>query len=285
MNRTPRRNHLWLLLLIAAPAAVEVWSGWIGLGALCGFGEIHPLPGIWGSLQINTDITLPVGMEAYAGYGLYAWLASNAGEKVRTFARRSAIGALILSCVGQVAYHLLAAGHLRRAPSPVVVLVACLPVVVLAFAAALTHLMHADARVRERAAAEAAERVAAKAAAKSGNAVTRPAVTLPAETPAAKEAAPVTPPVSRPVTPETEPAAAVTGEGARKRADGEWLAEVRKLHAAQGDTLSVRKLMPQLKLLGGGSGIAVAKATEMLRQVKAEAGAGDDADDDAEAVV
>ena len=35
----PRWNHLWLLLLIAAPAAVEVWSGWIGLGSLSGFGE------------------------------------------------------------------------------------------------------------------------------------------------------------------------------------------------------------------------------------------------------
>lgn len=81
------------------------------------------------------------------------------------------------------------------------------------------------------------------------------------------EAFPVTP---EPVAPETETAATVTGEGTRKRTDEEWLAEVRKLHAAQGDALSVRKLMPQLKLLGGGSGIAIAKATDMLRQVKAE---------------
>ena len=36
----------WPLFLIAAPAAVAVWSGWVGLGALCGFGVIHPLPGI-----------------------------------------------------------------------------------------------------------------------------------------------------------------------------------------------------------------------------------------------
>lgn len=265
MNSERHRNHLWLLLLIAAPAAVEVWSGWIGLGALCGFGEIHPLPGIWDSLRINTDITLPIGMEAYAGYGLYAWLASNAGESVRTFARRSAIGALILSCVGQVAYHLLAAGHYVHAPSPVVVLVACLPVAVLAFAAALTHLMHADARARERAVTEAAERAAARAAAKTGNATQRP----PAAPPAPAEAVPGTP---APAAPETDTAAAVTEDAPRKRTDEEWLAEVRKLYASQGDDLSVRKLMPQLKLLGGGSGIAIAKATEMLRRVKAESG-------------
>lgn len=258
----PRRNNLWLLLLIAAPAAVEVWSGWIGLGTFCGFGEIRPLPGVWSGLQINTVLTLPVGMEAYAGYALWVWLASSAGETVRAFARRSAIGAFVLSCLGQTTYHLLAAAHLMRAPALVVILVACLPVAVLAFAAALTHLMLADAEARNRAVREAAERSAARVAAKSGNAAPRPEVTRPA----AGEAVSVTPPV----TPETETA---TGESARKRTDEEWLAEVRKLHGEQGDALSVRKLMPQLKLLGGGSGIAIAKATDMLRQVKAEAGA------------
>jgi hypothetical protein len=42
--------------------------------------------------------------------------------------------------------------------------------------------------------------------------------------------------------------------------------------------------MPQLKLLGGGSGIAIGKATEMLRQVKAEARAAAGVSDDAGAV-
>jgi hypothetical protein len=28
----------WPLFLIAAPAAVAVWSGWVGLGQMCGFG-------------------------------------------------------------------------------------------------------------------------------------------------------------------------------------------------------------------------------------------------------
>jgi hypothetical protein len=44
----------------------------VGLGGLCGFCVIHPLPGIWGGLQLNTAITLPVGMEAYGAYALGA---------------------------------------------------------------------------------------------------------------------------------------------------------------------------------------------------------------------
>jgi hypothetical protein len=43
--------------------------------------------------------------------------------------------------LGQVVYHLLAAAHAARAPWPVVVLVACLPVVTLGFGAGLTHLL------------------------------------------------------------------------------------------------------------------------------------------------
>jgi hypothetical protein len=113
------------------------------------------------------------------------------------------------------------------------------------------------ARVRDLTGAKAARRSAQG----SGNAQAAPPVT---PEPAAPETVPVTPP---PAVPETD-----AGEGARKRTDEEWLNEIRKLHADQGDTLSVRKLMPQLKLLGGGSAIAIARATDMLRQVKAEAG-------------
>ena len=136
-KRLPR----WPLLLIALPAAVAVWSGWVGLGGLCGFGVIHPLPGIWGGARLNTAITLPVGVEAYATYALAAWLTPGAPAPAQTFARRSAVGALALGMAGQVIYHLLAAAHAARAPWPVVVLVSCLPVVTLGFGAALTHLL------------------------------------------------------------------------------------------------------------------------------------------------
>ena len=140
MAGPPRR---WPVFLIASPAAVAVWSGWVGLGGLCGFGVIHPLPGIWDGARLNTAITLPIGVEAYGAYALGAWLRPGTSGQARTFARRSAIGALVLGMAGQVIYHLLAAAHAARAPWPVVMLVACLPVVTLGLGAALTHLLHA----------------------------------------------------------------------------------------------------------------------------------------------
>ena len=131
----------WPLILIAAPAAVAVWSGWVGLGELCGFGPVNLLPGIGGGFHLNTAITLPVGVEAYGAYALGAWLTPGVPGRARTFARRSAVGALALGMAGQVIYHLLAASGAQRAPWPVVVLVSCMPVVTLGFGAAFTHLL------------------------------------------------------------------------------------------------------------------------------------------------
>jgi hypothetical protein len=133
----------WPLVPIAAPAAVAIWSGWVGLGGMCGFGLVQPLPGIV-SWHLNTAITLPIGVEAYGAYALGAWLTPGTPERARAFARRSAVGALVLGALGQVVYHLLAASHADRAPWPVVVLVACLPVVTLGFGAALTHLLRSE---------------------------------------------------------------------------------------------------------------------------------------------
>ena len=131
----------WPLYLIASPAAVAVWSGWVGLGGLCGFDVVHPLPGIVDSFTINTAVTLPVGVEAYGAYALGAWLTPGTSDTAREFARWSAIGSLALGMLGQVIYHVLAAAHATRAPWPVVVLVSCLPVVTLGFGAALAHLL------------------------------------------------------------------------------------------------------------------------------------------------
>ena len=99
MNSTRR----WPLFLIAAPAAVAVWSGWVGLGTLCGFGIVHPLPGIVPGFQLDTAITLPIGVEAYGAYALGAWLRPRVPGTARKFARSSAIGALLLGMLGQVA--------------------------------------------------------------------------------------------------------------------------------------------------------------------------------------
>jgi hypothetical protein len=137
-QRTTMRR--WPLWLIALPAAVAVWSGWVALGGMCGFGVVDLLPGI-ADVHLNTAITLPVGVEAYGAYALGAWLIPGTPDRARVFARRSAIGALSLGVGGQVIYHLLAAAHAARAPWPVVVMVSSLPVVTLGFGAALTHLL------------------------------------------------------------------------------------------------------------------------------------------------
>ena len=129
------------LILIALPAAVAIWSGWVGLGEVSGFGPVNLLPGIGGGFHLNTAITLPVGVEAYAAYALGVWMSPGAPAEARRFARWSAFGALGYGLLGQVVYHLLAAAGVSRAPWPVVVVVSCMPVIVLGFAAALTHLL------------------------------------------------------------------------------------------------------------------------------------------------
>ena len=83
----------WPLILLAAPASAAVWSGWAGIGRLTGFGQVHPLPGIWDHLHLDSAITLPIGVEAYAAYALHAWLSTSAPvtPAARRFARWSAI--------------------------------------------------------------------------------------------------------------------------------------------------------------------------------------------------
>jgi len=186
---TPVRR--WPLALIAMPAAVAIWSGWVGLGAMCGFGLVQPLPGIvaW---HLDTSITLPVGVEAYGAYALGVWVRPEGVPKAaREFAKKSAIGALATGMAGQVIFHLLAAAHRTRAPWPVVVLVACMPVVVLGFGAGLTHLLRAGETEPEPAAepepetvpeqpkqtvvtdAESAARTALAATTEAGNPLSR----------------------------------------------------------------------------------------------------------------
>jgi hypothetical protein len=142
-GRSVRR---WPVALLAAPAFVAIWSGWVGVGALTGFGPVHPLPGILDSFTINSAITLPIGVEAYAAYALRVWLASTGPLRAQRFAKRSAIAAFVLGGLGQIAYHLMTAARLTIAPWPITTVVSCLPVVVLGFGAALAHLQQHDGR-------------------------------------------------------------------------------------------------------------------------------------------
>ena len=124
-----------------------MWSGWVGIAQKTGFGLVSPLPGILPSLHLDTSITLPVGVEAYAAYALRAWLTGehSISGRTRRFAKWSAICSFALGMAGQVAYHLLAQAGTARAPWPVTTIVSCLPVLVLAMGTTLAHMLRADA--------------------------------------------------------------------------------------------------------------------------------------------
>jgi len=122
-----RSVRSWPLVVLAAPAAAEVFSGWAGIAKMTGFGLVSPLPGIWPSLHLDTSITLPVGVEAYAAYALRAWLSGGhaVSGRTRRFAKWSAICSFALGMAGQVAYHLLAQAGAAQAPWPVTTVVSC----------------------------------------------------------------------------------------------------------------------------------------------------------------
>jgi hypothetical protein len=164
-----RTMRSWPLLVLAAPAAVEVWSGWVGIAAKTGFGRVSLLPGLWPSLHLDTAITLPVGVEAYAAYALRAWLASGhaVSPRTRRFAKWSAICSFALGMVGQVAYHLLAQAGTTRAPWAITTIVSCLPVLVLGMGTTLAHMLHADAAAADTPSSGAAGPVTLRSAARS----------------------------------------------------------------------------------------------------------------------
>lgn len=141
----PKRKTIvkWPLLVLAQPAFVAVWSGWVGLGEKTGFGIMHPLPGIADWVALNTAITLPIGLETYGTYALYVWLSGLVPARAQRFAMVSAIGSLALGMGGQVAYHLMQASGIAAAPWWITTIVSCIPVAVLGIGAALYHLVRA----------------------------------------------------------------------------------------------------------------------------------------------
>jgi hypothetical protein len=136
-----RRPIVWPVLILCLPAFVAIWGGWVEMGRLTGFGMVTLLPG-FSDFQINTAITLPIGVETYAAYALYVWLSGLVNATARTFAKWSALASLLLGALGQVGYHLMAAAGWTSAPWPITAAVSCIPVAVLGMGAGLAHLMH-----------------------------------------------------------------------------------------------------------------------------------------------
>ncbi|GAA3962901.1 ABC transporter permease [Actinoplanes auranticolor] len=137
-----RRPVVWPVLILCLPAFVAIWAGWVEMGRLTGFGKVALLPGIADSVVLDTAITLPIGVETYAAYALWAWLSGRAPQQARRFAKCSAIASLAVGALGQIAYHLMAAAGWSTAPWLITAVVACIPVAVLGMGAALAHLMH-----------------------------------------------------------------------------------------------------------------------------------------------
>lgn len=144
-----KRDHLWVLFIIAACALLELVASWVTIGAMSGF------PVIGGKHGLPTDWTLAVTSEAYWGYALYSWLAGAPGPRSRSFAMWSAGVVFVLSLIGQGSAHLISPG--AKPPPPLVVFVTSMPVLVLALIAILIHLRQLD---REE--VEAAERARVK---------------------------------------------------------------------------------------------------------------------------
>ncbi len=142
----PKSPVRWPLFLLSLPALVAIWAGWVGLGEMAGFGPVKLLPGI-SKFQINTAITLPIGLETYAAYSMYAWLtATGLTRGTRRFAMWSAFGSLALGMLGQVSYHLLVVAGVKanHAPVGVIIVVSAIPVLVVGFGIGLAHAMHKD---------------------------------------------------------------------------------------------------------------------------------------------
>lgn len=145
-TKITRRPAVWPVVVLALPAFIAVWSGWVGLGEMCGFGMVDLLPGFTSGnggplVELNTAITLPIGMETYGTYALYVWLSGRVPVRARRFAMWSAMVSLAVGSLGQVVYHLLTAAGQTVAPWQITTAVACLPVAVLGMGAALAHLV------------------------------------------------------------------------------------------------------------------------------------------------
>ena len=141
------------VLAVAGPGRPGRGRGVVRLGRHRAKDRVRPgLPaaGHLALVHLDTAITLPVGVEAYAAYALRAWLAREQAISGRTrrFAKWSAIFSFALGMAGQVAYHLMAQAGMARAPWAITTVVSCLPVLVLGMGTALAHMLRADAEAR-----------------------------------------------------------------------------------------------------------------------------------------
>ena len=111
---------------VAGAAAFTSYSGLAGLAEMAG----------WNDMLAKF---LPITIDAYAMTATRVWLSpARLTEKARGFARRSAIGSIIASVVGNALYH-AATAHVLPITWPMVVGLSAVPPVTLGL---ITHLYH-----------------------------------------------------------------------------------------------------------------------------------------------
>jgi hypothetical protein len=121
-----------MIVFFGFVAVVAVWPGCIGLAQLSGFKVVHPLPGVWDSLQLDTAVVLPVSAVAYAACALSMWLSIEArAARTRRYAAFSVFVSLVIIAATHVAYYLMTAAGYVQAPGPLAKLVALMPVMLL----------------------------------------------------------------------------------------------------------------------------------------------------------
>lgn len=140
------KHYTWPVIGLTLPAFVAVWGGWVGIGQMTGFGVINMLPGMvddGGWATLNTAITLPIGLETYAAYALHTAL-NAVTPTLKRFAFRSAVAALILGALGQLAFHVMESMGIVTAPWWITAIVAMIPVGVLGAGTSLAALIRRE---------------------------------------------------------------------------------------------------------------------------------------------
>jgi hypothetical protein len=240
MREEATRRDLWVSLGMAVSALSAAVSSFSGLRSLAEVAGWHPVMA-W---------LFPLTVDAYAMTATRVWLAASTRSlRARRFARANAIGAILMSLVGNATYHLVAAG-LVAVTWPIVLGVGAVPPLVLGL---VSHL--AVLRTQADPVAPAEE-------------VVRPEA-LPSVPPIRTSRAAVRPgsgPGPDVVGPSSAPVAA--NDGARHRSADELVvaacaADTRHREAHGGRPITRDALRQALRISG-------ARATELHRRLKDE---------------
>ncbi|MEO3799972.1 hypothetical protein [Nonomuraea sp. B1E8] len=143
--KTTRRRDWWTIGgvgVVAAAAVIASFTAQAGLGRLAGWDAALALPG---GLEVSLSWLLPLCVDAYGAVATRITVNAKYSAETRKHALIHAVGAVVVSIIGNAIYHALEAGvlHLGSSRWVLVVAVSMVPPVALG---ALAHLMALCAR-------------------------------------------------------------------------------------------------------------------------------------------